>query len=121
VTYFIVYPILNLFRKKESLLFNNNEVSILVFLKENTSKFKKGSLLRLTKQSDQLFLVNSRFLFGKKEEKIQFSSSANVLQAHFKTIISDQHLIVILNRSYHKYIDDIASHLNIKVPNKVEI
>ncbi|MCT4629948.1 hypothetical protein [Winogradskyella sp.] len=120
VTYFIVYPILNLFRKKESLLFNNNEVSILVFLKENTSKFKKGSLLRLTKQSDQLFLVNSRFLFGKKEEKIQFSSSANVLQAHFKTTISDQHLIVILNRSYHKYIDDIASHLNIKVSNKVE-
>ncbi|MEO1032741.1 MAG: hypothetical protein AAFX55_15120 [Bacteroidota bacterium] len=120
VTYFIIYPILNLFRKKERLLFSNNDFTVLVYVKKKTSKFKKGSLLRLIKRDDKLFLMNSRFFFGKKEEAIQFSDGATLSQSNFQTTISDEHVLMLLNRSYHKYIDDISTHLGIKVLDKLE-
>jgi len=121
VTYFIIYPILNSFRKKESLLFSNTDFSILVYAKKKTSKFKKGSLLKLTKRNDQLFLVSNRLFFGKKEEAIQFSANATLSQSHFKTSISDKTLSLDLSRSYHKYIDDISAQLNIKISNKLTV
>ena len=121
VTYFIIYPILNSFRKKESLLFSNTDFSILVYAKKKTSEFKKGSLLKLTKRNDQLFLVSNRLFFGKKEEIIQFSANATLSQSHFKTSISDKTLSLDLSRSYHKYIDDISTQLNIKISNKLAV
>lgn len=118
VTYFVIYPILNLFRKKDPLLFKNN-FSVLVFLSKKSNKFKKGNILRLIKRNNQLVLVNHRLFFGKKEEEISFSEAADVSQTYFKTTLADTHLQFSLNRSYHNHINTIASELNLKISQQV--
>ena len=121
VTYFIIYPILNSFRKKESLLFRGDDFSVLVYAKKKTSKFKKGNLLRLLQRNDKVFLMKRRLFLGKKEIEIEFSDKANLSQSHLKTTLSDENLLLLLNRSYHKHIDHIATQLNIRVSKKVKV
>jgi hypothetical protein len=119
IKYLFIYPILNVFRKKETILTNGKSLSILVYLKKGTKKFKKGSNARIEKQDDKIILSQRRFIFGSKEEEIVLKGSI-LSQTHLDTKIinEERKLSLILNRSYHSFIYEIAKELNIDIKER---
>ncbi|WP_234859308.1 hypothetical protein [Aquimarina aquimarini] len=118
--YLFVYPILNLFRKKEKIITNGDGVlSVLVYTKVKTKKFKKGKIVRLEERDDKIFLVKNRFLMTKVEEEINVENSF-LLQNGLSILLTNESgdVALLFNRSYHKYIDDIAEVLGVEIREK---
>jgi len=121
-TYLFIYPIINMFKKKESLLGVNNDFSILVYLNKKMKTIKKGSIARLEERADGFYLVNKKFFVFKKEEKIDFSNSY-ISKGRLKSKITNDtmDLTLFLNRSYYKYIQEIADKTGAKNQLKEEV
>lgn len=120
--YLIVYPILNAFRKKEKIMTNGTSLSILVYTNKNTSKLKKGKIVRLEERDNVFFLVKKRFLFPDIEEKISLENCF-LSQNHLDSILTNEsgNLSLILNRSYHKFIDELAESLTIEIRKRANL
>lgn len=117
--YLFVYPLLNLFKNKEKLLKHNNHSSVTVYLKTKTEKFKKGAIVRLVKKENATYLVKDRFLFSNIEESIN-TTNYTLVKKHLNSTISnnDKSSILLLNRSYHKYIHDIKVIFDISIASE---
>ena len=114
--YLIIYPILNIFRNKVKVLTNGHSFSILVYTYKKTLKIKKGEIIRLEKQEDKFFLTRRRFLLSNIKEEISFincSLSQNHLNIYLTNETGD--ILLIMNRSYHRYIDEISKIMNIEI------
>ena len=122
IKYLMVYPILNIFRKKDSILTNGKSLSILVYVNEATKKIKKGKIVRLNKVGDKIFLLRKRFLFPNIEEEIPLENCF-LSQTHLDTNITNdaRDFSLILNRSYHKFIDEISKELNVQIRKKATL
>ena len=121
VEYLVIYPILNLFRSKDTILTDGETFSVLVFTKKKTAKFKKGKILRLEKRDGQCYLVKKRFLLGKKEELLSLEQ-CTLRQNHFNILLCDDNSIALLfNRSYHKYIEELAEQLSVEIAERAEV
>lgn len=120
--YLLVYPILNLFRKKETILSNRKSLSILVYVNKKTKKFKKGKIVRLEKRVNKIYLLKKRFLLSSKEEEITLKNCF-LSQTHLYANISNDSgdLSLVLNRSYHKVVDELAKELNVDIRKKATL
>lgn len=119
--YLFVYPILNLFKNKEKLLTHNDLFSVSVYLKTASKKFKKGSVLRLVKKENTTYLIKDRFLFSNTEEAIDISDFT-LTKKHLNSTISNngKTKILLLNRSYHKYLQEIKTTFGFEIPSTEE-
>ncbi|MBO0589982.1 hypothetical protein I2486_01055 [Cellulophaga sp. E16_2] len=101
--------ILTIFRKKETILSNGNSLSILVLIIKETKTFKKGKIVWLEKRGNKVFLMKKTILLTHKEEEITLENCL-LSQPHLDTnIINDLgDMSLILNWSYHKFIDNLS-------------
>ncbi|CAM1343933.1 hypothetical protein [Tenacibaculum amylolyticum] len=115
--YLFVFPILNLFKNKEKLLTHNDLFSFCVYLKTASKKFKKGSVVRLVKKEGTVYLVKDRFLFSSIEETIDISNFT-LTKKHLSSTVSndDKTKVLLLNRSYHKYLQEIKTTFDFEIP-----
>ncbi|MFV0484546.1 MAG: hypothetical protein ACK5MG_10710 [Bacteroidales bacterium] len=121
MNYLMIYPILNSLRGKEKVLSSGDDFSILVLIKESTHKFKKGSILRLEKRDARYFMVKTRMMIPNKEEEI-ILDNPTIQQTHVDSLIScNSEVQLILNRSYHKHIDEISEELNAEIIKRASI
>ncbi|MBA6314628.1 hypothetical protein [Cellulophaga baltica] len=122
IKYLLVYPILNVFRKKDTILTNGTTLSILVYINKETKQFKKGKVARLEKRDNQIFLLQKRFLLAHKEEEITLEN-CYLTQTHLDTNLTNEigDTSLILNRSYHKFIDEIAKELQVDIRKKATL
>lgn len=120
--YLILYPILNIFRNEHKIMTNGHSFSILTYVGKNTVKMKRGKIVRLEKQDDKFFLIKRRFLLSNVTEEISFANCF-LSQNHLNICLTNEtgSLLLILNRSYHNFIDDLAETLNIKINKKAEL
>ncbi len=117
--YLIIYPILNLFRSKEKILTNGESFSILIYTANPTEKIKKGRIVRLEKENEKFYIVKNRFLRSNIKEEIDFSDfTIDQKSLSIKIMSKDENIAIILNRSYHKYIEEIAETLGITIETK---
>ncbi|TPN86913.1 hypothetical protein [Aquimarina algicola] len=117
--YLIIYPILNLFRSKEKILTNGESFSILIYTANPTEKIKKGRIVRLEKENEKFYIVKNRFLRSNIKEEIDFSDfTIDQKSLSIKIMSKDENITIILNRSYHKYIEEIAETLGITIETK---
>jgi len=86
-----------------------------VYLNEGIKSIKKGTIARLEEREDGFYLVKRRFFISKKEEKIDFTD-AIFTQGSLKSKIVDENinLTLFLNRSYHRYMQEIANKMGAK-------
>ena len=114
--YLIAYPILNIFRNKDSVLTNGESFSILVFTADKTSKIKKGQIVRLEIQDDKFWLIKRRFLLSNIKEEITFKGcQLSQNQLNINLITETGEVFLIINRSYHRYIDDLSKTMNVEI------
>lgn len=121
-TYLFIYPILNIFKSKERLLSHNDTFSIKVYTKEKTQKFKKGTIVRLEKQKSSFYLKKNNFLIATKQEEFDFTN-CTISQGYLSSKITTKKgdVLLLLNRSYKKYLNKIMEELGIEVEGKEEI
>jgi len=122
VKYLIIYPVLNTFKKKDKILLDKELFSIKVFTKIKISKkIKNGSILSLEKREDKIFIIKSGFL---SKETIEVDlDNCSIYQNHLNSKICNESKTVefLLNRTYHKYIDEVAEHLGIDIAKRAKI
>ncbi|WP_324027802.1 hypothetical protein QSV08_07605 [Maribacter sp. BPC-D8] len=120
--YLIVYPLLNLFRSKETKLTDGKNLSILVLTNTKIGKLKKGVIVRLQETDKGIHLIQKRFLFSNITQEIELSNF-HFNQNHLDTIMSneDEQISLVLNRSYHKYLDELSEKYNIEIRNRKEL
>ena len=112
VTYIFEYPIFNIFKGKSKILYNKeNKFSVLLLTKEKTKKFKRGKILRLGKQGDEFKLIKKRLLFPNKYEVIDFKDCTLTPTNLDILITTKEGMNFVLNRSYHRYLEDISDIL----------
>jgi hypothetical protein len=114
--YFIIYPILSVFKRKTSIESKAGEFSVLVYTARQIGKIKKGKIVRLVKEQEHFFLVKQRFGFKNNKEKVSFEGGT-VRQNRLKTQIIDakNEKLLVLNRNYHSVLDDIIEVLKLKM------
>lgn len=107
-SYVFRFPIYNLFKNKRKILYDKNGgFSILTLTKMKTKKFNRGKILRLTIENDQVILTNERLFFPNKKEIIN-DKTCQITANNLNILIEFQDDIkLVLNRSYHKYLDEI--------------
>lgn len=119
--YLIIYPILNLFRSKEQILTNGKTFSILVYVSKKSTKIKKGKIVRLEKINEKFFLIRNRFILSDIKEEISFVNySINQKTLNINILNKLENKALMLNRSYHNHIEDIANTLNIEILNRAD-
>lgn len=118
-TYLFIRPILQVFKKDETLLKRNNTFSIRVYCATKTKKFKKGTVVHLIEKSGSFFLVDKKFFIITTEEEISFNNYF-IKQGHLSSKITNdiKDKQFLLNRSYHKHLQTIADKLNIELDSK---
>jgi len=119
--YLIVYPLLNMFRSKETILTDGKNLSILVLTNTKIGKLKKGVIVRLKETNDGVQLIKKRLLLNNINQVIDLSDF-HFNQNHLDTIMTneDENTSLVLNRSYHKYLDELSEKYNIEIRNKRE-
>ena len=120
--YLMVYPLLNLFRSKETKLTDGKNLSILVLTNTKIGKLKKGIIVRLQETEQGIQLIQKRFLFSNITQEIELSNF-HFNQNHLDIIMSneDEDISLVLNRSYHKYLDELSKKYNIEIRNRKEL
>jgi hypothetical protein len=120
--YLIVYPLLNMFRSKETKLTDGKNLSILVLTNTKIGKLKKGIIVRLEETEDGIKLIKKRFLLDNITQVIDLSDF-HFNQNHLDTIMTDEdeNTSLVLNRSYHKYLDELSEKYNIEIRSKKEL
>lgn len=121
IVYFIVYPILNSFRSKEKILTDGEGLSILVLTKTKTANFKQNKIVRLEKKGSKYNIAKSRFPFPKKIEELHLESPS-LSQTHIDTTLrANPNIELALNRSYHKFVDELSDELHAKIIKRAEL
>jgi len=112
--YLFVHPVLNFFKKEPEI--TEDDFSIPVLIKVKTKKFKKGTIVKLTKIEGKTFLIKERFLGPNSQEEFDFSDCF-IQQGQLKSKITNvsESKLILLNTTYYRYIDVIASILNINI------
>ena len=120
--YLIVYPLLNLMRSKQKKLTNGENLSILVLTNKKYGNIKKGVIVSLQKNKNSFELIQKRFLLPNITEKI-ILNEYTFHQNHLDLILSneDQSKSLVLNRTYHKYLDELSRDYNIEISNRKEL
>ena len=120
--YLIVYPLLNLMRSKQKKLTNGENLSILVLTNKKYGNIKKGVIVRLQKNKNSFELIQKRFLLPNIIEKI-ILNEYTFHQNHLDLILSneDQSKSLVLNRTYHKYLDELSRDYNIEIIKRKEL
>ena len=120
--YLIVYPLLNLFRSKDTKLTDGKKLSILVLTNTKIGKLKKGVIVRLQETDDGIKLIKKRFLLVDISQEIDLSKFY-FKQNHLNTIMIDESedKSLVLNRTYHKYLNELSEKYNIEIRNKREL
>ena len=113
---------MNLFRSKETKLTDGKNLSILVLTNTKIGKLKKGVIVRLQETEQGIQLIQKRFLFSNITQVIELSNF-HFNQNHLDTIMSneDEQISLVLNRSYHKYLDELSEKYNIEIRNRKEL
>ena len=117
--YFIIYPVLNVFKRKTSILSKDGEVSILVFMARQTGKIKKGKIVRLIKENGSFFLVERRLFFKNRRTLIALEG-CTMTQNRLQTQIKDgnHEKFLVLNRIYHSHIAALGAALQVEITTK---
>ena len=119
--YLIVYPLLNLMRSKQKKLTDGENLSILVLTNKKYGKIKKGVIVRLQENQNSFELRQKRFLLPNITEKINLNEYT-FRQNHLDIILSndDESKSLVLNRTYHKYLDELSKDYNIEISERKE-
>lgn len=113
--YLVLYPLYNMWRHKEKILTNGEELSILVYNKTKYNKMKAGRILRLEKEGDRLFILRRKYFFFPHRVELDLSGAFIKKGILFSSITNvDQTVNLLLNRSYKKHYLEIALQLNIE-------
>ncbi|TCI91352.1 hypothetical protein [Tenacibaculum sp. M341] len=118
-SYLFIHPVLQLFKKKTTLLERNNTFAIRVYCATKTKKFKKGTIATLTEKSNTFVLTKKRFFVNTIEEVIDIndlSITEGKLSSKIKN--GDDSFTLLLNRSYRKHLESIANTLGIHFESK---
>ena len=120
--YLIVYPLLNLMRSKQKKLTDGENLSILVLTNKKYGKIKKGVIVRLQENKNSFELIQKRFLLPNITEKINLNEYT-FHQNHLDIILSneDEGKSLVLNRTYHKYLDELSKDYNIEISERKEL
>ena len=120
--YLMVYPLLNLFRSKETKLTDGENLSILILTNTKIGKLKKGIIVRLQETEDGIMLIKKRFILSDIIQKIELSDF-HFNQNHLDIIMTneDESKSIVLNRTYHKYLDELSEKYNIEIRNKKKL
>lgn len=120
--YLIVYPLLNLMRSKQKKLTDGENLSILVLTNKKYGKIKKGVIVRLQENKNSFELIQKRFLLPNITEKINLNEYT-FHQNHLDIILSneDESKSLVLNRTYHKYLDELSKDYNIEISERKEL
>ena len=120
--YLIVYPILNMFRSKEKKLTDGTNLSILVLTNIKIGKLKKGIIVRLQEDKNKTYLIQKRFLRSNITQEIDLSDF-HFNQNRLDIIMTneDKSKSLVLNRTYHKYLDELSEKYNIEIRKKNEL
>ena len=120
--YLIVYPILNIFKSKETKLTDGKNLSILVLTNTKIGKLKKGIIVRLQETDEGIKLVKNRFLLANIIQDIDLSNF-HFKQNHLDIIMSNEDGAnsLVLNRTYHKYLSELSEKYNIEIRSKKEL
>lgn len=118
-SYLFIHPVLQLFKKKTTLLERNNTFAIKVYCGTKTKKFKKGTIATLTEKSNTFVLTKKRFFVNTIEEVIDIND-LSIIEGKLSSKIknSDNSFTLLLNRSYRKHLDNIANTLGIHFESK---
>jgi hypothetical protein len=110
-----------MFRSKETILTDGKNLSILVLTNTKIGKLKKGVIVRLKETNDGVQLIKKRLLLNNINQVIDLSDF-HFNQNHLDTIMTneDENTSLVLNRSYHKYLDELSEKYNIEIRNKRE-
>ena len=120
--YLIVYPLLNLIRSKEKKLTDGENLSILVLTNKKYGKIRKGVIVRLLENQNSFELVKKRFLLPNITEQITLNEYT-FHQNYLDIILSneDGRKSLVLNRTYHKYLDELSKDYNIEISERKEL
>ena len=85
-------------------------------------KLKKGKIVRLVETQNSVELIHKRFLMPNIIENINLSEFC-FYQNHFNIILTNENKTksFILNRTYHKYLNELSSKYKILIASKKEI
>lgn len=120
VKYLVIYPMLNMLKSKQKVLSKGEDFSILIYNSAKYNKFKNGQILRLEKKGDNIVLIKNR-IFRSNIEEILPIENLSLHQRHLDIILSDNDsLKLLLNRSYHKYIDEISETLGVEIVKRTD-
>jgi len=116
--YLFVYPILDFFKAEPEV--NEDNFSIPVLVKVKTKKFKKGTIVKLTKKNEKIVLVKERFLAPNTTEEFDFSDCF-IVSGQLKSKITNASgdKLILINTTYYRYLSVISSILNIPIEGKV--
>lgn len=117
--YLMVYPILNVFRSKQTVLTDGKHLSILALTNIKLNKIKKGRIVRLETRQGKFVIVQNRFILSSIVQEIDLSDCF-LSQTHLDIHLTNEqgNPSLILNRSYHKCIDELAELLNVPVKKR---
>ncbi len=121
-TYLLVYPLLNLFKGNDTKLTDDGYLSILILTSTKIGKLKKGAIARLQETDDGILLIKKRLFRSDIIEKIDLGDF-HFNQNHLNIIMTneDHSKSLVLNRSYHKYLNELSERFNIEVRNRKEL
>lgn len=122
IKYLIVYPLLNLFRSKKTKLTDGKNLSILILTNTKIGKLKKGIIVRLQETDDGIKLIKKRFLLSNIIQEIDLRNF-HFNQNHLDIIMTneDESKSLVLNRTYHKYLEELSENYNIEIRQKKEL
>ena len=121
IKYLIVYPLFNLMKSKQKKLTDGENLSILVLTNKKYGKLKKGVIVRLQENKNSFELKQKRFLLPNIIEQINLNEYT-FHQNHLDIILTneDESKSLVLNRTYHKYLDELSKNYNIEISKRKE-
>ncbi|RRO12335.1 hypothetical protein [Flavobacteriaceae bacterium 14752] len=106
VVYLFIYPVFDLMKNSDKILYDKeNDLSIKILLINKTNKFKKGKILRLTKNNNEFGLEQKKLIRPNKFEPLEIKN-CDIIQTDFNiSIVAEDGTNFLLNRSFNKHID----------------
>lgn len=89
---------------------------------KNYGKIKKEVIVRLQEKHNSFELIKKRFLLPNVTEKINLNEF-KLHQNHLDIILSnkDETKSIVLNRTYHKHIDELSKDYKIEISQRKEL
>lgn len=121
IKYLIVHPILNIFRNKQVKLTDGKNLSILVLTGSKVGGLSEGKIVRLQQDNDEFKLIHKRFFRADLTVKIDFADFT-FTQNHLdlKLVNHNDSISLVLNRTYHKYLEELSDSLGAEIKEKKE-